>query len=226
MITINLKPGARRAKAGPSLAGGLSALKELPGKIKDPWPMAAVAVWVLTAGFLAFIGVSSSSTRHKMDAQLTKARSENQRFRHLIADKRRAEAAKDSVTKQIATIRAVDGDRYIWPHILDEVTRALPPYTWLTDLAAIPQAASADSTLPPPVGVQMNGRTMDIQGFTRFMRQLEESPWLGEVTLISTGTDIDHGRAITVFTVKANYVRKAAAGPPSAAAAGTPGGGN
>ena len=219
MITINLKPGARRAKAGPSFAGGLSALKELPGKIKDPWPMAAVAVWVLTIGFLGYIGITSAATRSSMETKLNTARSENQRFRHLIADKRRAEAAKDSVTKQIATIRAVDGDRYIWPHILDEVTRALPPFTWLTDLAAIPQAASADSTLPPPVGVQMNGRTMDIQGFTRFMRQLEESPWLGDVTLISTGTDIDHGRAITVFTVKANYVRKTARAPGAAAAA-------
>jgi len=51
---------------------------------------------------------------------------------------------------------------------------------------------------------------MDIQGFTRFMRQLEDSPWLRDVTIISTGTDIDHGRAVTVFTVKASYSRRGA----------------
>jgi hypothetical protein len=64
------------------------------------------------------------------------------------------------------------------------------------------------ATVPPPVGVQLNGKTMDIQGFTHFMRQLEDSPWLRDVTLISTGTDIDHNRAVTVFTVKASYVRR------------------
>jgi Tfp pilus assembly protein PilN len=115
------------------------------------------------------------------------------------------------VLTQIATIRAVDGDRYVWPHILDEITRAMPAYTWLTDVSALAlPAPDSTSTAPPPVGVQINGRTMDIQGFTHFMRQLEDSPWLRDVTIISTGTDIDHGRAVTVFTVKASYVRRGA----------------
>ncbi|HEV8600664.1 MAG TPA: PilN domain-containing protein, partial [Gemmatimonadales bacterium] len=167
-------------------------------------------VWVAVLGFLAWVGIGSATTLNKVETKLIAARSENVRFRALIAERRRAEAAKDSVITQIATIRAVDGDRYVWPHILDEVTRAMPGYTWLTDLAALAQPGPTDSsaTMPPPVGVQMNGKTMDIQGFTAFMRQLEDSPWLRDVTLISTGTDIDHGRAVTVFTVKASYVRR------------------
>ena len=39
----------------------------------------------------------------------------------------------------------MDGDRYVWPHLLDEVTRALPAYTWLVDLGpaiAAPVAAA------------------------------------------------------------------------------------
>ena len=209
MITINLKPGAKRSKTGAPFAGGLSALKALPGKVKDPWPMAAIAVWVLTVGFLGFVGISSATALHRLDGRLNAARSENNRFRALIADRRKAEAAKDSVIIQIATIRAVDEDRYVWPHILDEITRALPPYTWLTELAAMsPPAADTSAAAPPPESVQITGRTMDIQGFTRFMRQLEDSPWLHNVTLISTSTNIDHGRAVTVFNVKATYVRR------------------
>ncbi|HEY9383018.1 MAG TPA: PilN domain-containing protein [Gemmatimonadales bacterium] len=211
MITINLKPGAKRAKTGAPFAGGLSALKALPGKVKDPWPMAAVAVWVLLVGVLGFIAVTSATTLSRLDGRLNAARSENHRLHLLIADRRKAEAAKDSVLTQIATIRAVDGDRYVWPHILDEITRAMPAYTWLTDVSALAMPApDSTSTAPPPVGVQINGRTMDIQGFTHFMRQLEDSPWLRDVTIISTGTDIDHGRAVTVFTVKASYVRRGA----------------
>ena len=211
MITINLKPGVKRAKAGASLAGGLSALKGLPGKVKDPWPMLAVGVWIAVLGFLGYIGIGSAATLNRVESKLIAARSENHRFRQLIAERRRAEAAKDSVISQIATIRAVDGDRYVWSHILDEITRAMPSYTWLTDLAAIvAPVTDSSSTVPPPVGVQLNGKTMDIQGFTHFMRQLEDSPWLRDVTLISTGTDIDHGRAVTVFTVKASFVRRGA----------------
>jgi type IV pilus assembly protein PilN len=212
MIQINLKPGVKRAKTGASFAGGLSALKSFPAKVKDPWPMLAVVVWVAVLGFLGWIGISSATTLNKVESQLIAARSENHRFRQLISERRRAEAAKDSVVTQIATIRAVDGDRYVWPHILDEITRAMPGYTWLTDLTAIAPATPDSMTpLPPPVGVQLNGKTMDIQGFTHFMRQLEDSPWLRDVTVISTGTDIDHGRAVTVFTVKANYVRRGGA---------------
>jgi Tfp pilus assembly protein PilN len=208
MITINLKPGIKRGKSGASLAGGLSALKTLQEKVKDPWPMLAVAVWVLVAGFLGYVGIGSTTTLHRLESKLAAARSENHRFRLLITERRRAEAAKDSVVTQIATIRAVDGDRYVWPHILDEVTRSMPTYTWLTSVAGIAAAPSDTMSVPAPVGVQLDGKTMDIQGFTRFMRQLEDSPFLRDVTLISTGTDIDHGRAVTVFTVKASYVRR------------------
>src|SRR5262249_16470454 len=175
------------------------ALKTLPEKVKDPWPMLAVGVWIAMLAFLGWVGIGSVTKLHSVETKLTAARSENHRFRALIADRRRAEAAKDSAVTQIATIRAVDGDRYVWPHILDEVTRAMPPYTWLTDLSATAVAAADSANLPPPVGVQLNGKTMDIQGFTHFMRTLEDSPWLRDVTLISTGTDIDHGRAVTVF---------------------------
>ena len=215
MITINLKPGARRAKTGASWTSGLSSLKALPQKVRDPWPVAAIVAWVLTAAFLGWVGIGSATRLSRLESRLTAARSENQRFQVLIADRRRAEAAKDAVVSQIATIRSVDGDRFVWPHILDEVTRALPPYTWLTDVSAMaqPDVTPTDSTVValPPVGVQIIGRTMDIQGFTRFMRELEGSAWLRDVTLISTSTLVDHGRAVTVFTVKASYVRNGGA---------------
>jgi Tfp pilus assembly protein PilN len=226
MITINLKPGARRAAAGPSFAGSLDAIKALPGKVKDPWPMAAVGVTALTVGFLAWTGITAASRISSLEGQLDQARAENRRFRQFMIEKRKAEAARDSVVNQIATIRAVDGDRYVWPHILDEVTRAVPPYVWLTELATVSPSTGVDSTVigPTPVSVQMIGRAMDIQNFTRFVRELEDSPWLENVTVVATSTVIDRGRAVTMFTVKADYQRKVEAARPDTAAA--PPGGN
>lgn len=220
MITINLKPGAKRGKASSSFKGGLAALSELRGRVKEPWPIAAIVVWIGTLGFLGYTAISSATSLHRVEGEMNKVRSEANNLRKLIANRHKAQAQRDSVISQIATIRAVDGDRYVWPHILDEITRALPAYTWLTDLTTVaPPAVDSTSTAPQPVGVQMNGRTMDIQGFTHFMRQLEESPWLSGVTLISTGTEIDHSRAVTVFTVKASYVRQP---PPTPGAPPTP----
>jgi Tfp pilus assembly protein PilN len=209
MITINLKPGSKRARAGSSLGGGLSTLRGLPGRVKDPWPMTAVATWVLLLGFLGWAWLGSAARLRSLGPQLEAARSENRRYKSFQVEKRKALAARDSVVIQIATIRSVDGERYVWPRILDEVTRALPNYTWLIDLSSVSQPAPPEGSLPgsPAVGIQMVGRTMDIQGFTRFMRQLEDSPWLKDVTVISTETVIDRGRAVTSFTVKASYVR-------------------
>lgn len=209
MITINLKPGSRRTKSGPSLAGGMSALKGLTSKGKDPFPMIAVGVIAILAVTLGAIFFGSASKVNNLEDELDAARSENRRYKSFLVEKQRAEAAKDSVVAQIATIRMVDDDRYIWPHILDEVTRALPPFTWLTEVTAVPAPPPIDTTViaPAPVSVQMLGRTMDIQGFTRFMRQLEDSPWLSDVTVVATTTEIDHARAVTAFTVRASYAR-------------------
>jgi Tfp pilus assembly protein PilN len=205
MITVNLKPGAKRSKSS-GFGSAFSGLKDLPGKIRDPWPIAAIVAWVVVAGFIAWLWIGSALAMGKLEGELAAKRAENRRNRQLLAEKRRAESARDSVISQIATIRLVDADRYVWSHILDEVARSLPPYMWLTDMQPSTPAAS-DTTTVPPVVVQISGKTMDLTAFTRFMRQLEDSPWLKDVSVITTGTEIDHGRAVTIFTLRATFTR-------------------
>jgi Tfp pilus assembly protein PilN len=158
-----------------------------------------------------------------LEPKLEQARAENQRFRAFLGEKRRLEAVRDSIQAQIATIQHVDGDRYVWAHILDEVARAVPPYTWLTDIVfAAPTAVPvvADSTAavvaPPPVQIQVSGRTVDIQGYTRLLRQLEDSPWLADVTAISANTVVEQNRAVTAFVLRATFERRSASGPAEA----------
>ncbi len=118
----------------------------------------------------------------------------------------------------------MDGDRYVWPHLLDEVTKALPAYTWLVDMgfaapaAAPPRAAQPRRRTPrrdataaatpfvsPPVVFNVNGRTVDIQAYTRFLRQLEASPWITDVTPVSAQTVVEKERPVTAFTIRATY---------------------
>ena len=50
----------------------------------------------------------------------------------LLKDRYQAEQTRDTVLRQVNLIRSLDEDRYVWPHVLDEVSRALPQYTWIT----------------------------------------------------------------------------------------------
>lgn len=222
MITVNLRPGQRRKRPGSPFKGLLADFRNLGTRVKDPLLLAAVGAWVCVVGFLGLVYLNNVRQLYSLEPRLEQARSENRRFKTFLADKRRQEKIRDSLLAQITVIRNVDGDRYVWPHLLDEVTKALPAYTWLVDLsttaaAAAPaprnppangKATKADSladTIAPALTFQLNGRTIDIQAYTRFLRQLEASPWIDNVTPVSAQTIVEKERPVTAFSISATY---------------------
>ncbi|HET7109668.1 MAG TPA: PilN domain-containing protein [Gemmatimonadales bacterium] len=228
MINVNLRPGRKHKSAGANPFKGMAArLSGLGGKVKDPLLLGAVAAWVVAIGFLGTTWVMTQRQLHAVEPKLEVARSEHQRFKTFLAQKHKQELIRDSLLAQISTIRTVDGDRYVWPHVLDEVSRALPAYTWLTLVtmetpapaapapAAKPgakAAAKADSTADSvaaqlPLGFRVEGRTVDIQAYTRFLRQLEASPWIQNVTPVSAQTVVEKERPVTAFVIKAEFRR-------------------
>jgi Tfp pilus assembly protein PilN len=212
MISINLRPGAKRATTGSPMAGMGERLKGMGAAVKDPAraTAAVLAVVVAVGAIWGFLGTSIQSSR--LRPELDAAQQENMQFRTLLGQIRREERIRDSVVTELITLRQVDQDRLIWPHIMEDVTRALPPGTWL--IAVAPVTVASGETLVDSLGnlvraslvVELTGRTMDIQGFTRFMRQLEDSPWLAQVTAISATTLIESNRQVTAFVVRANFV--------------------
>ena len=226
MITVNLKPGQKRKRAGTNpFKGMLDNFRGLGSKVKDPLLMAAVGGWICVVAGLGFIYLNTVRQLYSLEPRLEQARSENRRFKTFLADKRRQEMIRDSLLAQITVIRNVDGDRYIWPHLLDEVTKALPAYTWLVDMSPVTVAANvaqtpaetpktkADSAAQaaaaavPVLTFQLNGRTIDIQAYTRFLRQLEASPWIENATPVSAQTVVEKDRPVTAFTIRATFSR-------------------
>jgi len=228
MITVNLRPDLKRKRARRPLAGALEGVRGVGSKIKDPVLLVGVLTWVGVLGWLGFVYLGTTRELSALTPKLEQSRAENKRFKAFLTEKRHQEMIRDSLVAQIGVIRTVDGDRYVWPHLMDEVTRALPAYTWLVDLgpagaiarrslaappptAAKPAAGkSADSTKaanqpPPPVQFEVNGRTVDIQAYTRFLRQLEASPWITDVTPVSAMTVVEKERPVTAFTIRATY---------------------
>jgi Tfp pilus assembly protein PilN len=218
MITVNLRPGLKRKRAGSPLAGALAGVKAFGAKVKDPALLVAVAGWVGVGGWLGYTWLTNTTELRALEPRLEQARAEHKRFQTFLDQKHKQEQIRDSLLAQIVTIRSVDGDRYVWPHVLDEVTRAVPAYTWLVDISPVaappapPQTAAQAKdkkqpidTMPKAVTFQLNGRTVDIQAYTRFLRNLEASPWITDVTPVSAQTIVEQERAVTAFTIRARY---------------------
>jgi len=57
------------------------------------------------------------------------------------------------------------------------------------------------------VRIRMIGLTPDIQALTRFMRQLEASPFFADVQLNNSQLASDQGKDVTQFTLDVTYTR-------------------
>jgi Tfp pilus assembly protein PilN len=216
MIEINLLPGKKKKVAGgPGFKLAMPDFKAFFAQIKDPWLIGAVAAWVVVGGGGAALYITGRARLGAAEARLETIKAEKRRYDIVIANKRQLERVRDSLAFEINVIRQIDADRYIWPHVMDQVTKALPPYTWITGVQSV-QLVSApitpgqpapvlDSVGPAPVRISITGRTVDIQAYTTFLRQLAASPWLTDVMPANSQIMIEADRPVTAFNVTVRY---------------------
>lgn len=208
MISVNLRPGQKRKASGNVGKQIAARLKDLTSRVKDPFLAGVVALWVVVLLALGWMWRSTASELARADEQLTQTANEAKRFETLMKQKQLATKIRDSLQTQIGVIRGVDRDRYIWPHVLAEVSKAVPQYTWLTDVTAQGTAAPAagDTGHASSVHFQVTGRTVDYQAFTQFLRQLEASPWIQNVNTVSSQSAVEAGRPVTSFVLTADFM--------------------
>ncbi|HXT18467.1 MAG TPA: PilN domain-containing protein [Gemmatimonadaceae bacterium] len=236
MIEINLLPGARRSKSAArqpinfgELAAGVS------GRLKDKVLIGTIAAVVVALAAVGYLYWSQTRQEETLTARHEKAVRDSTRYANFLKDRYKSEAVRDTLLRQVNIIRGLDEDRYVWPHVMDEISRALPQYTWLTlmSFAGTPQgqsnvvitpktpqdtSAAAKKLNRPPkrldteipkdqIQVRLVGRTVDIEALTRFMKDLESSPFLANVLLDKSGPALDNGKEVTEFQLTLNYTR-------------------
>jgi Tfp pilus assembly protein PilN len=233
MIEINLLPGSgkksRKGGGGAKLDIGAS-LANLKAKVRDPYMLGAIGAAVVAILVTGGLYMTQESRSARLDEELQKAVQDSTRYASVLREREKAEAKRDTVLRSLNMIRAIDDDRYIWPHVMDEVSSALPPYTWIVSLgySGVGQATSPIQTVvaPEPAGssgrrrkamptqivrdtvrIRLLGNTVDIQALTRFMKQLEVSPLLENVTLVSSARANDNGKEVTQFQLDMRYSR-------------------
>jgi Tfp pilus assembly protein PilN len=232
MIEINLLPGsgkkARGRSSGIALGGVLSGII---AQVKDPYLMGAAALVILSAVATVGLWGLQQSTSSRLDRELQTAVQDSIRFGLMIRERRKVLAQRDEVLGQLSMIKTIDDNRFTWPHIMDEVSRALPPYTWLTSMSQTsavpappgsepPAPASAPGRPAAPAGVspqaapdttpqrltfRLIGQTVDIQALTRFMKDLEASPFIEDIQLVKSVTIIVEQREVTEFQLDAAW---------------------
>jgi Tfp pilus assembly protein PilN len=201
VIQINLLPGAKRKRGGKDFRLALPNPAVLAGVAKDPWLIACIASWALVALLVTPLFLRSRSQVAARAPRLEAAQREQGRYQELVRRKMLFEAIRDSLVNEIDLIKGIDRDRYVWPHALDAIAKALPPYTWLDRLE--PRGGESDSGGVP--SFQITGKTVDPQAFTRFLRNLEESPFIEGVAPLSTGLVREQGRDVTTFVISVRY---------------------
>ena len=237
MIEINLIPGTgKKSKKGGGGGAKLSlgaTFGNLKSKVRDPYMLGAIGSAVVAILVTGGLYTTQESRSARLEDELQKAVQDSTRYASVLREREKAEAKRDTVLRSLNMIRAIDDDRYIWPHVMDEVSNALPPYTWIVSLGftGAGQATAPIRTVVPvsnegsgrkhkvateivkdTVKVRLVGNTVDIQALTRFMKQLETSPFLENVQLVSSQRTTDNGKEVTQFQLDMRYTRPGAEG--------------
>ncbi|MGQ0766013.1 MAG: PilN domain-containing protein [Gemmatimonadota bacterium] len=223
MIEINLLPGAAKRSRGRGTAFSLKAVTAgIASRVRDPYMIAGVVGVALSAAAVGGMHFTQSSSMSSLTTREEEARRDSTRFALVLRERRKVEAKRDSVTSQLAIIRSIDDDRFVWPHVLDEVSRSLPPYTWLKSISqtsstptpaapVVPDGKEKERKDPVPSAEPMRfrivGNTVDIQALTRFMKLLETSPFVQNVQLARSEMVMLDGKEVTEFQLDAEYER-------------------
>ncbi len=207
-ISINLLPGAKKKKAG-GAGFGMPDFAAIGAQIKDPLLISAVAAWVVGISVVGWVWYIQTSALGELRPVLLDTQNESRRFGQMIVQKERQTALRDSLVSELNAIRGIDGDRFVWPHIMEEVTRALPEFTWLVALDAVTvqdQILDDGTVVPAPIQFTIDGRASNIQSFTRFMTRLQDSPWFTNVSTTGTNTVIESDRTVRAFEITGTYL--------------------
>ena len=218
MIEINLLPGSgKKSRGGRATSAGLgAAVSDLGARVKDPFMLGAAAAVALSTLVVAGLWFTQTAEARELGEREQQAVQDSTRYAAVLKERRKAESQRDSVMRQLNIIKAIDNDRYVWPHVMDDVSKALPPYTWLTSVVQTSVAQTAQSvegtpsdSAPPPPGMKfrITGHTVDIQALTRFMRLLEQSPFVQNVSLTRSNLAMVEGKEVTDFSLEAEFQR-------------------
>jgi type IV pilus assembly protein PilN len=161
---------------------------------------------------LAFIGWRYWALAHEsnqLDAEIAAAQQETTRLHSVIQQVQQFEQRKAQLQQRVALIETLRKGQTGPVHMLDQLSRALPPMLWLTAL----KQTNDD--------IQIDGKCINQTAVAEFISNLEASGYFKRsVDIVSTATEAtpQAGGELIKFTLKATFRQPEAAPAPAAPA--------
>lgn len=205
MIEVNLHPSAE--KKGRGRKGGFSGIDfEMPefGGFSpvetfrsEPWKAACLIVLVVVPLLAGFLWFRQSSRAGDLETRLEEARQDSVRLADLRELSDSLTARRQEIRDRVELVRGLDDNRFVWPHLLDEVARALPQQAWLRGLKQRGEL--------PDLQMQIMGTASRPLIITEFVRNLEGSPFVGDVQIVGSNRQMSDGVSTQSFVLEVTY---------------------
>ena len=201
MIRINLLAVERERTKKRGAAGGpfMSSAHRVT--------MAASLILLGTALLIGWWFWSLRQQSVRLDADIAKAELETQQLRSVLVQVQKFEARKAQLQQRVSIIEQLRKGQAAPVHVLDEISKSVPEYLWLTDLTQ----TGSDFALA--------GMTTSMSAVSDFIANLEGTKWFRkpvEIVDSQMQTDAKAGDLIR-FQLKAQF-QDPSAPPPLAAA--------
>lgn len=164
---------------------------------------------LLVIGLGAFFFVQKKAFDRE-NSLLAQARQEKSQLQYVEAKLEEQRKAREALDKKITLIESLNAQRDLAPRLLDELSRRLPEWVWLTEVTYDDK------------GVQIKGRALSNNLIADYIAGLESSAQLMNVNLVSSQQRAVQGDQYLEFSLRAVIEKKPEPVPAPAAAAPEP----
>jgi len=166
-------------------------------------------ILLLAVGFIGWRFWALTRESNQLDAAIAAAQQETTRLHSVIQQVQQFEQRKAQLQQRVALIETLRKGQTGPVHMLDQLSRALPPMLWLTEL----KQTNDD--------IQIDGKCTNQTAVAKFIANLEASGYFKRsIDIVSTATETapQAGGELIKFTLKATFLQPDAAAAPAAAA--------
>ena len=145
---------------------------------------------------LGLVGISATLNRAKLSTlrqDVAEVQEEVRRIQPQVDRVKKLTAKREELERRLEVIQQLDQDRFLAVRTMDELSRHLPRYLWLTDVTAV-----------GPTRITVSGVTFSNLIVADLMMRLERSSMFAGVDLTQTERGEIDGRDVVQFVISGN----------------------
>lgn len=206
MIRINLLATERRMEKAETAAAAK------PGFSIPPAYLLLGLAGLVALGLSAGLWLWQAGRLRSLDSEIAKLQTREKELQAIKAQVDAFEAKKKTLTAKVDLIEKLRAEQSSPVHLLDEISKALPDFVWLTNME---QTGNA---------IKLTGESSSLTSIADFISNLQRTGWFPQVDLVSSDEQAapSGGQSVVKFVLQANFVNPEVAAKAAAAAASAP----